>query len=116
MKIKTILLLFFVLYFILYIRHEITTKSPEKIIVADKKLIQSEFKGEVISLYLGRGFEIEIKNYKNFVYVPSNYCNSSTCLAGFLEIGDTLIKYKNSDTIYQIKKSNNKKYIWFLIK
>ena len=96
------------------IKHKSTEKHA-KIIVADKKLIQSEFKGEVISLYLGRGFEIEIKNYKNFVYVPSNYCNSSTCLAGFLEIGDTLIKYKNSDTIYQIKKSNNKKYIWFLI-
>lgn len=96
------------------LKQESTDHINGKILVADKELIESNFHGEVIAVDLGRGFKIKIKNYKRFVYNPSNYCNSSTCLAGFLGIGDTLYKHSNSDTIYQIKKSNHKKYIWVL--
>lgn len=107
-------LLFLLLWVIVMLQQESTDHINGKILVADKELIESSFHGEVIAVDLGRGFKIKIKNYKRFVYNPSNYCNSSTCLAGFLEIGDTLYKHSNSDTIYQIKKSNHKKYIWVL--
>jgi|GEM_PF-3877853 hypothetical protein len=114
---KTFKFLLLVLIWVIFmITQESTDHLNGKILVADKELIESNFNGEVITLDESRGFKIELKNEKYKVYKPSNYCNSSTCLAGFLKIGDTLYKHSNSDTIYQIKKSNHKKYTWVLIK
>ncbi|MCX8486572.1 MAG: hypothetical protein ORN53_05255 [Crocinitomicaceae bacterium] len=107
-------LLFLLFYLIVMLTQKSTDHINGKIIIADKELIESNFNGEVIAVDLRRGFKIEIKNHKYYAYNPSNYCNASTCLAGFLEIGDTLYKHSNSDTIYQIKKSNHKKYTWVL--
>jgi hypothetical protein len=105
--------LFFVLVYLYIVStRESTDHNYGKIRIADKKLFKSSFKGEVIAVDARRGLKVEIKNYKRFVYSPSNYCNSYTCLGEVLEIGDTIYKHTNSDTIYQIKKRNHKIHTW----
>lgn len=107
-------LAFFLLYLIVISTQPTTSNTYGRIMIADKQLIKTSFKGEVIGVDFGRGLKVKIKNYKRFLYNPSSYCNSYTCLGEVLEIGDTLFKNKNSDTIFQIKKSNHKIYTWVL--
>lgn len=109
-------LLFVVLFLIVTFRLETKDNTPGKIIITDKRLIKTSFKGEVIEVDFRRGLKVKIKNDERFLYNPSSYCNSYTCLGEVLEIGDTLFKNKNSDTIFQIKKSNHKTYTWILSK
>jgi hypothetical protein len=108
-------LAFFLLYLIVISTQPTTSNTYGRIMIADEQLIKTSFKGEVIGVDFGRGLKVKIKNHKRFLYNPSSYCNSYTCLGEVLEVGDTLFKNKNSDTIFQIKKSNHKTYTWVLL-
>ena len=107
---------FLLLYLIVISTQETTSNTYGNLLIADKQLIKTSFKGEVIEVDFRRGLKVKIKNYERFLYNPSSYCNSYTCLGEVLVIGDTIFKNENADTIYQIKKSNHKIYTWILSK